>query len=218
MRTKRLTTSEAYALDIANLQRAGVFKAAPGTLCRCELGEGDLLFRVALWVSRRADGSLWLSILNRPDQQLIGPRTRLNATIKIEFTRCHFGGSRPWFRCQGLPREVHCGRRVRIVYLAFGAEFWACRRCWDLTYISCQKSDKRVNQVLKLSKDEYIRMLGSDDAKEILLAVKAGLLSAKRADRQLQRKISRRKVLKANSAPQVTQPGPAEEITVPLSS
>lgn len=64
-----------------------------------------------------------------------------------------FGGRRLWFLCpegrRGLPRldgggvvaeRNLCGRRVTKLYLPPGGERFACRRCHDLTYRSCQRS------------------------------------------------------------------------------
>lgn len=47
--------------------------------------------------------------------------------VDLEHTSCHYGGTRPWFRC---PR---CGRRVAKLY--GGTAFW-CRQCHGLAYRS----------------------------------------------------------------------------------
>lgn len=47
--------------------------------------------------------------------------------VDLEHTPCHYGGTRPWFRC---PR---CGRRVAKLY--GGTAFW-CRQCHGLAYRS----------------------------------------------------------------------------------
>ena len=48
--------------------------------------------------------------------------------VTIDRTPCHFGGSRPWFRCSGMG----CGRRCRHLQLA-GLNF-VCRQCGRFTY------------------------------------------------------------------------------------
>ena len=53
--------------------------------------------------------------------------------VRIEWTPCHFGGSRPWFHC---PR---CGRMVRILY---AGTIFLCRHCHRLAY-ECQREDLR---------------------------------------------------------------------------
>src|SRR5215813_12861402 len=52
--------------------------------------------------------------------------------VRIEWTRCNYGGTRPWFRCPAMG----CNRRVRILYLA--GEIFACRHCHSLAY-TCQR-------------------------------------------------------------------------------
>lgn len=54
--------------------------------------------------------------------------THIRQPIRIDRTRCNFGGLRPWFAC---PR---CNRRVALVYLRSGR--FACRQCWRLVYSS----------------------------------------------------------------------------------
>lgn len=45
--------------------------------------------------------------------------------IDLDWTGCHYGGSRPWWLCR-------CGRRRRVLYL--GADGWRCRTCSSLRY------------------------------------------------------------------------------------
>ena len=56
--------------------------------------------------------------------------------IALVTTRLHHGGERWWFTC---PAQG-CGRRVRKLYLPPGGVYFACRRCYRLTYRSCQES------------------------------------------------------------------------------
>jgi hypothetical protein len=55
--------------------------------------------------------------------------------MPLTWTRCHFGGARPWLRCSGCPDGRGCGRRVAKLYLAIASVF-ACRRCHGLGYRS----------------------------------------------------------------------------------
>jgi len=50
--------------------------------------------------------------------------------VYLSRTRCFLGGERIWFRC---PADG-CGRRVAKLYL--GSRYFACRRCYRLTYQS----------------------------------------------------------------------------------
>ena len=55
--------------------------------------------------------------------------------IRLEWTPCTFGGSRPWFLCPG------CGRRVAILY-GPGLPL-ECRVCRGLGYASQQRRRRR---------------------------------------------------------------------------
>ena len=56
-----------------------------------------------------------------------GEIQEMRCPVQLEWSACHYGGRRVWFRC---PREG-CGRRVAILY---GEATFACRRCHRLTY------------------------------------------------------------------------------------
>ena len=47
-----------------------------------------------------------------------------NYPVWLDWTPCHFGGERPWFRCPAMG----CGRRVAILY---GGRIFACRHCYQ---------------------------------------------------------------------------------------
>lgn len=49
--------------------------------------------------------------------------------VRVVYTRCNYGGVRPWWICPS------CGRRVAHLYLD---RLWACRRCSGLTHASKQ--------------------------------------------------------------------------------
>lgn len=63
---------------------------------------------------------------SRPDVEPVNRRL----DVHIERTPCHFGGSRPWFRCP------ICRRRCAIVYGMTHNGGFACRLCMDLAYAS----------------------------------------------------------------------------------
>ncbi len=48
--------------------------------------------------------------------------------VRVVRTRCHYGGSRPWFCCPV------CNRRVAVLYHRGGR--FACRRCQRVAYLS----------------------------------------------------------------------------------
>ena len=53
--------------------------------------------------------------------------------IFLTWTRCNYGGRRPWFICPG------CGARVAVLY--GGSSLFACRLCYDLVYESQREDD-----------------------------------------------------------------------------
>ena len=74
---------------------------------------------VLTFSARRAPNTKWKSVEQR---------------IPIVWTRCHFGRSRPWFRCSAHSNGRLCGRRVAVIYCA-GKSF-ACRNCHCMSYAS----------------------------------------------------------------------------------
>jgi hypothetical protein len=87
--------------------------------------------------------------------------------VPLDWTPCHFGGERPWFICG------NCGRRVAVIYGA--GKYFACRHCYDLTYRSCQESDKRINWLV--TNPEVLKAAVEGDI------LKYGLLALKAFDR-----------------------------------
>lgn len=63
-----------------------------------------------------------------------GKKDNFEYKIPIETTDCHFGGKRYWFRCSLSKNGVYCGHRVAKLYQ--GADYFACRHCYNLTYES----------------------------------------------------------------------------------
>lgn len=64
--------------------------------------------------------------------------------VLLEFTPCHAGGQRPWFRCPGRS----CGRRVAILY---SARYFLCRHCMGLRY-ECQREPPHYRALRKAQK------------------------------------------------------------------
>lgn len=66
-----------------------------------------------------------------------GEKRNSDYYVYIVSTPCNYGGQRWWFRCPA------CNRRCRILYLAPGSVYFACRICHDLTYTSQQEGRNR---------------------------------------------------------------------------
>ena len=63
-------------------------------------------------------------------------------SIPVRWTRCNFGGKRPWLECL-------CGRRV--VKLYHSGWCFGCRTCQGLIY-ECQRRGPRINRYLQVRK------------------------------------------------------------------
>ena len=104
----RVTTDEVHALDVRDLKRKGLIAAGQE--------------RVGV-VTRFRKRSRRLA----PGEKRI---VELVANLRLTWTPCNYGGSRPWFLCPG----EGCGRRVAIVYGPSSPPL--CRLCRGLTYAS----------------------------------------------------------------------------------
>jgi hypothetical protein len=99
--------------------------------------------------------------------------------IFLDWTACNFGGCRPWLIC------MTCGRRVAVLYLR--GKYFACRHCCNLTYSSCQESDKRFSKFLQ-------KHHSSGDEEDMpLYALKGWLSRAQRGKERLKKEMNRRR-------------------------
>ena len=71
----------------------------------------------------------------------------IDQTFRLQATRPHFGGERWWFLCPLGIEGGPCNRRVGKLYLPPGEDFFGCRHCHDLTYLSSQKSSKFMTMI-----------------------------------------------------------------------
>jgi hypothetical protein len=76
----------------------------------------------------------------------------MEMTIYLEWTRCHYGGSRPWFNC---PR---CPSRVAILCMVSGG--WACRHCMPVRYAS--QSEDVMGRAWRRTRKIRRRLVGGE--------------------------------------------------------
>lgn len=96
-----------------------------------------------------------IHVQTEPDQVIVSyshqggasHRVERSYPIHLEWTECHLGGQRPWFRCPARG----CGRRVAILY---GGHMFACRRCYNLAYPSQREAqhDRAARRADKIRK------------------------------------------------------------------
>jgi len=118
----RATTSGYLFLDVRYLQRNGFLR--PGTSSSQRWSRhGEPVGSINL----RADH--WDVVLSYSHRGYDDSPEWKEYAVPLEWTPCHYGGSRPWFRCPASG----CGRRVAILY---GGSVFACRHCYQLAYDS----------------------------------------------------------------------------------
>jgi hypothetical protein len=168
LHTKKDTVEDCRFLDTNRWGREGI------------LGEGLRRYGCWTWWNART-GEQTSSIDYEVDTtDMACPWVRLSYTvtasqakidyrIRLQTTHLHFGGTRWWFTC---PLVVHgrvCARRVGKLYLPPGGRYFACRRCYELTYTSCQESDKRVS-FLRRNPEAFMALFAGDVKKTAHLA------------------------------------------------
>ena len=118
----KATTSDCYRLDVRWLQREGLLlpgRYSPLTWSCNGEPPGSINLR----------SEIVRVILSYRHRRLDESWQEREYSVTLEWTRCHYGGSRPWFRCPANG----CGRRVTVLY---GGGIYAYRQCHQLVYES----------------------------------------------------------------------------------
>ena len=163
--TRKINTGLCRTLSIGTLKKSGVF----------DDDSSDEVFSVR-WVNEFGEDAGAVSIIPQVRVGGNGNKTSLRVEIggcvtgqdiSITTTPCYYGGVRYWFLCPAVVDGVLCEDRASKLYLPPGGELFGCRKCYGLTYESCQQSHKydrvfdhldrldednlTINQVLRLS-------------------------------------------------------------------
>ena len=117
------TTSDCCQIDVRRWQRDGLLQAGQ---CFARQWTRDSEVLTAINVRTEADHL----ILSHWRPSYDASCADLEYAVRLEWTSCHYGGTRAWFLCPARG----CGRRVAILYL--GGAFFACRHCYQLGYQS----------------------------------------------------------------------------------
>ena len=134
-RYKKTTTEECRRLDILSLHR-----------------KNALHFGYPFTVSWTRNGQPWGEIRIEVEVTGLvlvyhytgyGKSQHVRERVPLDWTRCNYGGQRPWFLCPG------CGRRVGVLFL--GVSYFLCRHCYHLSY-SSQNEDETSRMNRKTSK------------------------------------------------------------------
>jgi hypothetical protein len=145
LHTKRTPVENCFALDAAKLRLFGLL--APGkrqlqtlTWRRGEREAGE----IGLLADTTDPAQPRLVAIYTATRPGADPHD-LKYHIPLAPTLPNYGGRRWWLVCP----LVGCGRRVRVLYLPPGGLYFGCRECYNLTYTSCQESDKRISRLIK---------------------------------------------------------------------
>jgi len=118
----KATTSDFLRLDVRYLQRKGFL--GPGRFATLRWSRNGEPFAS---MGLRADFSC--VVLTYRHRRYDEEWKDEEYPVRLEWTPCNYGGSRPWFRCPAMG----CGRRIAVLY---GSGIFACRQCHRLAYES----------------------------------------------------------------------------------
>jgi hypothetical protein len=137
---RKLRVDEVHRLDLRDLRRNGFFTAATGTIwsSRWWWGLADEPTSVVYYMRIDGDDGPAAVALIHPETAEDGWDDPIGYGVPLEWTPCHFGGVRPWFRCPLVVDGVPCRRRCRILFRPYNSRYFACRRCHRLSYRSRQ--------------------------------------------------------------------------------
>jgi hypothetical protein len=171
---KKTVVEECRALDANRWMREKVL--APGvhlsggwTWRNATTGEQTSAIGYEVCTREMAEPWVRLHYTFTRDGQAVDYRVRLTTT------RPRFGGLRWWFVCPLIVGGRPCERRVGKLYLPPGARYYGCRRCYGLTYKSCQEHDGRVS-ALRRNPELLADLLDNPEAAsvgQLILALKA---------------------------------------------
>ncbi|QKS29134.1 MAG: hypothetical protein FAZ92_00473 [Accumulibacter sp.] len=123
----KATTNDMRTLDVRRLQRDGLLQ--PGRAFGWQwTGNGEEVASIQI---RTEVDRVMLSYRSRNNG---GEWQPMEYPVYLEWTPCHLGSRRAWFRCPA----TGCGRRVAILY---GGSIFACRHCYRLVYASQREAE-----------------------------------------------------------------------------
>jgi len=130
---KKTTVEESKRIDIRWMKQQGYLSPGyNGSIYWTRAGEPSGNIRVIVeWNSTRFIYRYRYAGQNCQD---------VDIRVKLDRTPCNYGGERSWFICP------FCGRRCAVLYI--DGKHPACRKCYDLTYESCQKSGNIFDMAL----------------------------------------------------------------------
>lgn len=134
--SKKTPVEECLTLDINKLVKIGLLHRSFGELqwYRGQEETASLNYTVRD-IGFKEGRSAYVLTIHSPIIRR-GQRTPVSQDIPLVTTQLYSGGKRYWFSCP------YCKRRVGRLHLPYEKSYFFCRRCYDLTYMSCQESHK----------------------------------------------------------------------------
>ena len=149
------TTSSLIALDVNYLNRSGNLN--PMCWSHISWSRGDKpIGSVGIHVSGDT------LILNYEWRGSHDELETITEHVLLSYTRCNYGGKRPWFISSGVINGVPCQRRVVKLYMA--GKYFLCRHCYNLVYQSQRES--KPDRLLSKSQNIRIRLGGTGSIME----------------------------------------------------
>jgi len=136
---KKNTVDDAWRLDMAKFARDVDLETPAQGFSTWHSGRVETA-RIGLEVCPPYRLSLHYTVTKRDER-----KTDFDYYVDLDTTPCHFGGKRWWFLCP----NTTCGRRCRILYLAPGSPYFACRLCLNLTYRSQQEGPDPFKKMMR---------------------------------------------------------------------
>lgn len=138
--SKKDTVDDARVLDILGIAKAKVFQKHEDFLWTSSWERhGKVTASISYRLIRRAGEPSALRFMYTLRNRWSDEEKRdLDYQVSLSSTRCHLGGVRWWFLCPLVRSGRPCLRRARILYLPYGANYFGCRECYELTYESRQ--------------------------------------------------------------------------------
>jgi hypothetical protein len=115
-------------LDVRKLHKQGGLRA--GAVCTQSWSRGGEPAGDIMTIADRHAQTITLDYKTRRPGEDWQP---VREPIELDWTPCHYGGERPWFRC---PR---CYERRAVLYSVNGR--FRCRGCHDLAYTSTRENE-----------------------------------------------------------------------------
>ncbi len=134
-RTAKTTTDPLLFLDVRYLARNGYLAVPAGKTYAFSLAwtcRGEPSGTIGVHVTGAPDGMPAEIVLDYRTQANGGAWRDVREPIDLDYTPCHYGGERPWFRCPGC-----YGRKA--VLRSVGGRF-RCNACHRIAYSSTRES------------------------------------------------------------------------------